>query len=101
VQPPRPFHRFFAGAPPCSTPSGHQTPTPQTQVEYPDSRTTLVLMPAKFNKMLWVRRGGYLIVEESQDAQADSGSRVTGTIVAVLYDEHIKQLRKIPGVWCV
>lgn len=45
------------------------------QVEYPDGRTTLVLMPAKFNKWLWVRRGGYLIVDESEAAQADGSSR--------------------------
>ena len=25
--------------------------------------------------------------------------QVTGTIVAVLYDEHIKALAKLPGVW--
>jgi hypothetical protein len=27
------------------------------------------------------------------------GSKVTGTILAILYDEQIKQLRKLPGVW--
>lgn len=69
------------------------------QVEYSDGRRTLCLMPAKFNKKLWVRRGGYLIVEESEAAQQDSASRVTGTIVSVLYDEHVRQLQKLPGVW--
>jgi probable RNA-binding protein EIF1AD len=69
------------------------------QVEYADGATTLCMMPAKFNRKLWVRRGGFLIVESSPEAQQDKGSRVTGTICAVLYDEHIKQLKKMPGVW--
>lgn len=56
-------------------------------------------MPAKFNKKLWVRRGGFLLIEESQAAADDRNSRVTGTIVAVYYDDQIKQLKKMPGVW--
>lgn len=67
------------------------------EVEYPDGRTTLVLMPARFNKKLWVKRGGYLVIEDSPQAEADT--KVTGSIVAVLYDEHIKALAKLPGVW--
>eukprot|EP00878_Enallax_costatus_P043174 GHUV01050954.1.p1 GENE.GHUV01050954.1~~GHUV01050954.1.p1 ORF type:complete len:213 (+),score=64.13 GHUV01050954.1:141-779(+) len=57
------------------------------------------MMPAKFNRKLWVRRGGYLIIEPSLEGEQDANSRVTGTICTVSYDEHIKQLRKMPGVW--
>lgn len=58
-------------------------------------------MPAKFNKKLWVRRGGYVIVEHIHDQEGggDPNTKVTGTIVAVLYEDHIKQLKKIEGVW--
>jgi probable RNA-binding protein EIF1AD len=56
-------------------------------------------MPAKFNRKLWVKRGGFLIIETSTEAEQDAGSRVTGTIAAVLYEEHVKQLKKMPGVW--
>ncbi|GLC42676.1 hypothetical protein PLESTB_001126200 [Pleodorina starrii] len=66
-------------------------------VEFPDGRQTLVLMPAKFNKKLWVKRGGYLLVEDSPAAGDDT--KVTGTILSVLYDDQIKQLSKMPGVW--
>ncbi|EFJ48885.1 hypothetical protein VOLCADRAFT_104609 [Volvox carteri f. nagariensis] len=66
-------------------------------VEFPDGRQTLVLMPAKFNKKLWVKRGGYLLVEDSPAAGGDS--KVTGTILSVLYDDQIKQLAKMPGIW--
>lgn len=56
------------------------------------------MMPARFNKKLWVRRGGYLIIEDSPEAGTD-GDAVTGTIVAVLYDDHVKELKRLPGVW--
>ncbi|KAF6259225.1 hypothetical protein COO60DRAFT_1030707 [Scenedesmus sp. NREL 46B-D3] len=69
------------------------------EVEYPNGATTLCMMPAKFNRKLWVRRGGYLIIEPSPEAEQDAGSRVTATIAAVLYEEHVKQLKKMQGVW--
>jgi hypothetical protein len=54
-------------------------------------------MPARFIKKLWVRRGGYLMVEDSQEA--DGEAKITASIVAVLYEEHIKEMKKIPGAW--
>lgn len=69
------------------------------QVEYPDGQQTLCIIPAKFNKKLWVRRGGYLIIDDSIEALEDESSRVTGTIVQVLYDDHVKELKRMPGVW--
>lgn len=39
-----------------------------------------------------------MIIEDSPEASAEGGA-ITGTIVAVLYEEHVKQLRKLPGVW--
>lgn len=85
---------------------------PTAQVEYPDGRNTLCLMPNKFNKKLWVKRGGYLMIEEGVTETADgatagssgkasssaAGSRITGTIIAVLYEEQMKELQKL-GAW--
>lgn len=71
------------------------------QVEYPDGKSTLCIMPAKFNKKLWVCRGGFVVIEESKEAQDDRNSRITGTIATVLYGDHIKVLRKMQGVWPV
>jgi translation initiation factor IF-1 len=70
-------------------------PPTTAQVEFPDGRTTLCLMPAKFHKKLWIKNGNYLIVEEEAGAEG----RVTGQILAVLFTDHVKQLRKMPGVW--
>lgn len=55
------------------------------------------MLPQRFNKKLWIRRGGYLLIEEGQAVGGDN--KVTGTINAVLYDDHIKELSRLPGVW--
>lgn len=68
------------------------------QVEFPDSRSTLCLLPAKFHKKLWIRKGSFLIVEDAPEASSE-GQRVTGFVAAVLYADHVKQLRRMPGVW--
>ena len=67
-------------------------------MEFPDGRRTLAMLPARFNKKLWVRRGGYLIVDEAADAAAGAGA-VSALIVHVLYAEGVRALRKLPGVW--
>lgn len=37
----------------------------------------------------------YVLVEEGdREKAADAGNKVTGTIVQVLYDEHVRALRK-------
>ena len=81
---------------------GHQSLSPhhahaiRPQVEFPDGRRTLCLLPARFHKKLWVKNGNFLIVEEAEDAEG----RVTGQIVAVLFAEHVKELKRMAGVWC-
>ncbi|KAK9814192.1 hypothetical protein WJX72_001988 [[Myrmecia] bisecta] len=65
------------------------------EVEYPDGHKTLSLLPARFNKKLWVKRGGYLIIQEG----ASDGGRVTAEIVNVLYDKDVKEFKRQPGVW--
>lgn len=69
------------------------------QVAFPSGDTTSVTLPARFNKLLYVKRGGYLIVETSEEAAA-SGVAVTGFVVAVLYDDDVKGLKK-SGEWYV
>lgn len=50
---------------------------PSRQVEFPDGRSTLCLLPAKFHKKLWICKGSYCIIEE-QAAAAEGERRVTG-----------------------
>ena len=67
-------------------------------MEFPDGRRTLAMLPARFNKKLWVRRGGFLVIEE---AVAEGASAVSALIVSVLYADGVRALRKLPDVWCV
>lgn len=41
------------------------------------------------------------MIEEGVDAAAQPNSKVTATVIAVLYEEQIKELHKIPGAWWV
>ncbi|KAK2077849.1 hypothetical protein QBZ16_003717 [Prototheca wickerhamii] len=67
------------------------------EVEFPDGKRTLCIIPAKFHKKLWIRNGSYLMVEADRDIEA----AVSGQVTRVLFDEHVKQLQRMPGVWCV
>ena len=66
------------------------------QAETADGRDLLCFLPAKFNKKLWIKRGGYIIVEEGD---LDAADKVTAVITKVLYEADVKALKKLPGVW--
>eukprot|EP00887_Chlorella_sp_A99_P007364 scaffold2.g7364.t1 len=69
------------------------------EVEFPEGRATLALLPAKFHKKLWIKRGTYLVVEDASEEVAEDGGRVTAQILAVLYEDHVKQLKRMHSVW--
>ena len=65
------------------------TPTPPT--------TTLARLPAKFRKLIWVKRGTYLLCSSSDtDYQTASGEkgRVTMNVDYVLFELQVKHLKK-------
>ena len=62
------------------------------EVEFENGETTLCMIPARFNKKLWIRRGGLVIVEQTVTEATDA--KVTANVVAVLYPEHLKHFRK-------
>ena len=80
----------------CTYGATHRRRRVQLQVTRPDGSNTLCLLPAKFNKKLWIRRGGYLIIDQGEQG---GDNRVTGTITAVLYEPDVRALKKLPGVW--
>jgi len=71
------------------------------EIEYPSGVRQLCLMPAKFNKTIWVKRGNYVIVEpfieqfKTVEAQA---SKLKARIVTILLRDQVKYLQKI-GLW--
>lgn len=65
------------------------------EVEDEGSARTLCLLPAKFNKILWIRKGSFVVVEEGErDKVLESGSKVTGIICQVLFEEQIRALKR-------
>lgn len=79
-----------------TTTCAHTAPPPK-QVEFPDGKHTLCIIPAKFHKKLWIRNGSYLMVEADRDIEA----AVSGQVTRILFDEHVKQLQRMSGIWCV
>ncbi|KAJ3044216.1 putative RNA-binding protein eif1ad [Rhizophlyctis rosea] len=69
------------------------------EVEYYDSpagrdpQKCLVSLPSKFRKLIWVKRGSYVIFEV-----LEAKTKIAGEIVHVLFPEHIKNLRN-QGLW--
>ena len=63
--------------------------------------TGLAILPTKFRKLIWIKRGDYVVVSESsgqiETADGDEG-RVRFLIETVLYPDAIKELQK-QGKW--
>ena len=66
------------------------------QVSGPNPLLDLVTLPSKFNRLIWVRRGTYVIVEPDLEAKA----KIRGEIVHILLPQDIKELKGL-GKWCV
>lgn len=61
----------------------------------PDQKTVLVELPAKFRSTIWIRRGGYVLLD-FKEAEARQ-NKIEGEIVNIVRDEHM--WRKEP-YWC-
>ncbi|KAL8297829.1 hypothetical protein RB597_007141 [Gaeumannomyces tritici] len=59
----------------------------------PDGKPALAELAARFRNTIWIRRGGYVLVEMAADEDR-KGSRVDGEIVNVVRDE--REWRKRP-----
>jgi len=67
------------------------------EVEFEDGSASLVLLPARFNKKLWIRAGTFLVVERQPQPAGDAPAgkaRISGTIEDVLYKDDIDHLRR-------
>ncbi|KAK6937172.1 RNA-binding domain, S1, IF1 type [Dillenia turbinata] len=56
---------------------------------------SLALFPSKFQKSIWIKRGGFVVVDESGREKAlESGSKVACTVSQVLFHEQVRELQK-------
>lgn len=63
------------------------------EVERVDGTRFLCSMPTKFRKNVWIKRGGFVIVEPIEE-----GDKVKAEIVHILFSEQIRHLQK-QGLW--
>ncbi|KAI8923484.1 hypothetical protein BC831DRAFT_470864, partial [Entophlyctis helioformis] len=76
-----------AAAPAPSDPASASQPPAGTT-------TLLVSMPSKFQKLIWVKKSNFVIIEPI----ADSTTKVKGEILHILFADNIKYLQSI-GKW--
>ena len=51
----------------------------------PDQKTVLVELPTRFRKILWIKRGGYVLIDTKE---ADQRPNINGEIINLIRDEH-------------
>ena len=70
------------------------------EAENAAGENTLCLLPAKFQKTIWVKTGTIVIVDEADREKAiEAGSKVTGTISRVLLEDQVRAVRKSASWW--
>jgi len=67
------------------------------EVVSPTGTKMLARVPAKFNKVIWIGRGDYLIVEPQEDVKMQRGE-VKLRIIHILYKDQIQHLKSI-NLW--
>lgn len=68
------------------------------QVELTDGSSSLALLPAKFRKKLWIRRGNFVIIERTPQAEGSGKGKISGSIEAVLSHDDVNEIRQ-RGLW--
>ncbi len=57
----------------------------------------LAIFPAKFQKSMWIKRGNFVVVDDSGREEAiESGRKVACVVVQVLFHEQVRLLQKSP-----
>lgn len=68
---------------------------------FPNGDKQLSLLPTKFNKLIWIKRGDYVIVSESEGQFTTSSGKQNGVsslIQHILRKEQISHIKK-EGLW--
>ncbi|XP_023730326.1 uncharacterized protein LOC111878039 [Lactuca sativa] len=57
----------------------------------------LAIFPAKFQKSMWIKRGSFVVVDDSGREEAvESGRKVACVVIQVLFHEQVRALQKSP-----
>ena len=95
----RPKRNVFAAAEETSTPPSSLTPTQAIarvikaegnslySCTLPDQETILVELPSRFRNTIWIKRGGYVLID-TKEADVRQ-NKIDGEIINVIRAEHI------------
>lgn len=53
----------------------------------PDKKTILVELPSRFRNTIWMKRGGYVLIDSHEAAVRQN--KIDGEIINVVRDEHL------------
>lgn len=70
------------------------------QIEVMDAKGEkfLAIFPAKFQKSMWIKRGNFVVVDESAKEEAiESGMKVGCTVTQVLFYDQVREYQKSPN----
>lgn len=80
-------HQFVARV---GKPEGNNTYT----CILPNTKTTLVELAQRFRNTIWIKRGGFVVVDLTPSEERKTNNKVEGEIINVVRDE--KEWRKMP-----
>lgn len=62
------------------------------EVALEDGSTTLCMIPSKFNKRVWIKVGGILIID--RPVPLDGDAKITSDVISVLSQKDLKNLNR-------
>lgn len=73
------------------------------KIELANGTKSLAILPTKFNKLIWMKRGDYVIVSESEGQFTTASGKQNGVeamIQHILMKDQINHIKK-EGLWYV
>ena len=73
-----------------------ETPTTSSGATGEDGglQECLCLLPAKFSKRFWIKRGNFVVIEFTVANDGTSEGKIRGTITHILYPDQLKRMRR-------
>lgn len=59
------------------------------ECELPNKKTVLLELEPKFRNAVWIKRGGYVLIDLASADERKSSSRVVGEIINIVRDERL------------
>jgi len=64
------------------------------EIEYPNGDKTLCQIPQKFHKLIWIKRGNYLLVREPKEGWNHQERKIRALVEHAFFPDQIKYLKR-------